>query len=700
MTHETHQKEQAIKAIGDKDVQCVCYAEYNRLIFADERRRKAFFPDVSVKDSTRCIWELAVELAPEFCGKSYGSQAIPLFLSAVSEMTGRTQFRAFVEPNNYALQKCIENTTFLRHERTDFSGIVRCLTVKQIYCKIEPCNRQWRLLMKKIVKTVLIMLLFAAIPVFVQEAFAETCECGSKMYETDNRPSLPATCTESGITTYVCPVCGNVHSYEPGPLGHSYTKTVLEEPDCEEPGLAEYICSRCQDTYQDKLPPVGHDLEERILVQPTCEKGGSAVYHCSRCRYSTEGGLPPLGHQYLREETPATCTEDGRIVYRCRLCYSQYEQILKAEGHKFAADTDTKPTCTEEGEHTGVCTVCGETVTEKVPALGHKYKYRTTAPTCTEDGEKTGICSACGNETRELLPAPGHEFGDWVTVLAPTLFKKGSEERSCSVCGEKETDTLPKLNPSGKIITAAVVILGGAGAAFFGLRRRALRNAAKVKRAANGMITLKMSRVLLCLDSSAKSLAFEEFLKEKKYLDIKKPEEDSDRKKAGKPELVLFSADSEAALMTAAAEMKTRYPNARIGVVAGACIPDEQLNACKDSKTLFAWARSADSEERKLLRLIAPLYKPSEATGNYAENITLVTEALGLPILTAFLNIYVVGGDVKEAVQNRGMGSADIADMINDVAGMFGLDTLAGIAEAARVGSDQTERVSDKLQSK
>lgn len=565
--------------------------------------------------------------------------------------------------------------------------------------------------MKKIIRIMCLALLMAASPLFIRNAFAETCECGAEMSQTYIPTASPPTCTEGGVIAYVCPACGNVHSYESGPLGHSYDRLVVEEPTCEEYGLVGYVCNRCKDQYQDEISPLGHDMREYVEAEPTCEEGGFATYECSRCDYSDEGELPPLGHLFIKEETPATCTEDGKIVYKCSRCFSQHEQIIKAEGHKFETTVDKAPTCTGEGEHTGVCTVCKETVTEKEPAKGHKYKYETVEPKCTENGEKTGVCPVCGDETKEILTAAGHKFGDWMTVLEPTLLKEGSAERSCSVCGEKESKILPQLKPDGKTIAAAaaVVILGGCGAAFFGLRGSAARKAAKAAKAARsakvrggGSASLKMSKVMSCLAETEENLAFEELLKEKTYVDLKKPgERNTDEEgKPEKPEMVLFSAENNDELRTGIERINAEYPNAHVGAVAGEGVTEELLAWLMENETLFAFARSSDSQTRKMVRLIMPLFKPSQAGGFYAENATMITEAMGLPVLTAILNTYVVGGDVKEAIQNRGMGSADIADMINDVAGMFGLDGLANIAEAARVGSDQQERISDKHKAK
>ena len=557
---------------------------------------------------------------------------------------------------------------------------------------------------KRIVITCLVLLL-AISPVFAQDAFAETCECGTQMEQTYLDAAPPPTCTSGGVIAYVCPACGRTHTYPAGPLGHSYRETVVEQPSCEGYGLAEYICTRCKYQYQNEIPPLGHDMIQHIEAAPTCEQGGFANYSCSRCDFTDEGELPALGHSFVREETPATCTEDGKIVYRCTRCGARSEEILKAEGHKFESTVDTEPTCTEEGEHTGVCTVCGETVTEKEPAKGHTYEYEITEPSCTEPGEKKGVCSECGDETSEQLPAPGHQFSEWTTVLEPTLFKEGAEERSCTVCGETENRVLPKLELSrGAIGTAAaVILLGGGGVTFFGLRRRRLRKTAKDSKVrGGGLASLKMSKVLSCLAETEENLAFEALLKEKHYVDLKKPGELSADKegKPEKPELVLFSAENNDELREGIGKIEAEYPDAHAGVMAGEGVSEELLKGLTENETLFAYARSSDSQTRKLVRLIMPLFKPSEAEGFYAGNATFITDAMGLPWLSAILNAYTVGGDVKEAIENHGMGTADAADLVNDVAGMFGLDALANIAEAARVGADQTERASDRRKAK
>lgn len=63
---------------------------------------------VAIKDTSCDLWELAVELDAPYCGKGFGSAAIQLFLDKVSRLTGKTQFQALVEPDNYICQHCMK----------------------------------------------------------------------------------------------------------------------------------------------------------------------------------------------------------------------------------------------------------------------------------------------------------------------------------------------------------------------------------------------------------------------------------------------------------------------------------------------------------------------------------------------------------------------------------------------------------------
>lgn len=67
-----------------------------------------FIGYVSIKDTAAEIWEIAIELSPACCGKGYGPIAINIFLDAIHKLTGKSEFRAFVEPDNYRSQRCMK----------------------------------------------------------------------------------------------------------------------------------------------------------------------------------------------------------------------------------------------------------------------------------------------------------------------------------------------------------------------------------------------------------------------------------------------------------------------------------------------------------------------------------------------------------------------------------------------------------------
>ena len=63
---------------------------------------------IAIKDSRKDLWEVAAEFDKAYCYQGYGPRCIPLFLKALEEITGRNVFRAKVEVDNYASQRCME----------------------------------------------------------------------------------------------------------------------------------------------------------------------------------------------------------------------------------------------------------------------------------------------------------------------------------------------------------------------------------------------------------------------------------------------------------------------------------------------------------------------------------------------------------------------------------------------------------------
>ena len=403
----------------------------------------------------------------------------------------------------------------------------------------------------------------------------------------------------------------------------------------------------------------------------------------------------PLGHSFTEEVHEPTCEEDGETVFTCKRCSYSYSEPIEALGHDLEI-TETAPTCEVDGEHLELCLRCGKEDRTVLPATGHDFEYTTVEATCTSAGKKDGTCKVCGKQTSETIPATGHSFSAWTVVTEPTVFKEGLEQRECAKGDLVETRPLSKKSPVPIILLVSLLGGGSATAGVF------ISRAARAAKAASspGMITLQLKHVLSLLSSTAENRQFETFLKKKKFVDLKKPGQVSadpkpEKGKKYQPDLLLIEADSAETLEAGIAAAKEKYGDVNIGVLAGDGLGQPILDSAVKNKDVFAYAYRSYSESRRLIRLIMPLYKPSEASGNYAENATLITGALGLPVLSAILNAYVVGGDIKEAIEKRGMSKAETADLINDIAGLFGLEALANITEALRIGADQSQRAKD-----
>lgn len=518
---------------------------------------------------------------------------------------------------------------------------------------------------KRLVSTLCAALfLLALLPAFTLPVHAARCpNCGGSM---SSKVYVSPTCEEQGMQVFSCTACG--HSYESAmsALGHSYKTSTTAT--CTSPGIKTSTCTRCRDTFQEEQAALGHSYEE-IRTEPTCTEAGEVVQECKRCH-----------RRVLLEELPAT-------------------------GHEYEAE-ELAPTCTEDGMRTGICQSCGDEVTELLPALGHQYEGQELPATCTEAGEASETCTVCGDTKSETLPAKGHRFGDWSTVEKPTLFQEGLAERSCSECGTTESKTLPKkaLKDSPGAIAAIAAVIAGIGTAAVLIGKSAAA-ASAAETASLSYMSVMMKRLVLYTKDNEANRAFLEQLKKRPYLAIKAVpygDEEALVKLASeeKPDLLLLSAEAPAALEQLISKIQAAYEDAEFSVIDETGVNGAPLGAMKAEKRIMGYASPTDGVEKKLACLILPLYSPKRAAGEWTGNATVITDALGLPIISILLGVYTVGDDVVDAVKSRGMDTADTADLVNDVAGLFGLDVLANIAEALRIGAEQKERLADKKELK
>lgn len=133
-----------------------------------------------------------------------------------------------------------------------------------------------------------------------------------------------ATCTESGISTRKCSVCGTEETMIVPSLGHSMTATAGKAATCTEAGNSAYwSCSRCGKFFSDAagkteiakdswvIAALGHDEATRAAVAATCYASGhEADTYCKRCGIVLAAGttIPATGkHTYVN----GVCTVCG-----------------------------------------------------------------------------------------------------------------------------------------------------------------------------------------------------------------------------------------------------------------------------------------------------------------------------------------------------------------------------------------------------
>ena len=277
------------------------------------------------------------------------------------------------------------------------------------------------------------------------------------------RNKKEATCKDKGYTGDVyCKDCGEKLSD-----GKTIAKTtehtwdggkVTKAATCTEKGVKTYTCTVCGATKTEEIAATGHQhTEVRNKVEATCTKDGySGDVYCTDCGTKLSSGteIARKAHEYEeRERNEANCKRNGYILFVCKVCGDEKREVLPKTDHQHTEIRNkVEATCTDEG-YTGdtYCTDCGEKLSDgkKIPATGHihiGYLGKKEA-TCENDGY-TGdaYCKDCGItlEIGKNIPALGHTW-EKKSVISPTYTKKGTITYICKRCKEKKAVTTKKL---------------------------------------------------------------------------------------------------------------------------------------------------------------------------------------------------------------------------------------------------------------
>lgn len=222
----------------------------------------------------------------------------------------------------------------------------------------------------------------------------------------DGQITKDATCTSTGLMTYICYTCTTSKTEDIPAAGHFYTR-IVTPPTCTEQGYTTFTCSGCGDSYKANYTTAfGHAYSytnngngtHRVGCTRNC--GYSAVENCNyvdgKCVCGATGQAQSCTHSSTTTNTvPATCTTSGYIKVTCNICGVVVStKTLSPTGHSYTSSV-TAPTCTTQGYTTYTCH-CGYSYKSNyVAVLGHSYTTKVVAPTCASQGYTIYSCIRC-----------------------------------------------------------------------------------------------------------------------------------------------------------------------------------------------------------------------------------------------------------------------------------------------------------------
>ena len=224
----------------------------------------------------------------------------------------------------------------------------------------------------------------------------------------------PATCTETGVTTYTATVEFNGQTYtdtkdvaDLPATGHSYGEPVWNWSEAGKTCTVTFTCEK--DENHKESPKV--DVTSAVKKPATCTETGVTTYTATvefngQTYTDTKdvADIPATGHSY--GEPVWNWSEDGKTCTVTFTCEKD-ETHKQTPEVKVTSAVKTPATCTETGVTTYTATVefNGQTYTNTkdvadIPATGHSY----------DDGKCT-VCGAIASDFKVIITAGAN--GTW-----------------------------------------------------------------------------------------------------------------------------------------------------------------------------------------------------------------------------------------------------------------------------------------------
>ena len=251
----------------------------------------------------------------------------------------------------------------------------------------------------------------------------------------DGEITTAATCTQDGVKTFTCTLCGETRTEVVGSSGHVASETFVNT----DPEGHYHVCSVCGEKTDDVQAHAFEDGE--VIKQPSATEEGLQKIVCSVCGYESTKVLSPETHTHVFDRevadakylvSEATCIAKA-VYYKSCACGEKGTETFEygeVAGHVFdqeVADQKylvSEATCIAKAVYYKSC-ACGEKGTETFEygeyAAHTLVKTDRVEPTCIENGtEAYYTCSHCdkifadANANREInapaeIDALGHD---------------------------------------------------------------------------------------------------------------------------------------------------------------------------------------------------------------------------------------------------------------------------------------------------
>lgn len=308
------------------------------------------------------------------------------------------------------------------------------------------------------------------------------------------------TCTEDGVMTYDCSVCGK-KAIETSVInnitGHSFTGDAVENVTGEN-GNHWKKCSRC-DVYGwgttenacenhnwDKNADDTVNASDAETKASTCKEAGYEKYTCQVCSATWTKTLDLAAHNTIAtaaKDVTNECGSEGNIAYwTCSVCNRVWKDAALADEISNAdADNDGIPDAAEtkgpkhdftgayrsvsagkDGTHNRTCKICGKAYgigdTEGATEA-HAWNDPTVVEaTCTKEGSKTYKCKHCPQTYTETISKVAHKMTKIDAVTPECGIAGNNEYYQCTVCKDyfKDAEGTTKTTVASETLPALV----------------------------------------------------------------------------------------------------------------------------------------------------------------------------------------------------------------------------------------------------